>query len=261
MPSWHNIRHLSEAHNLFSEVAKKIANRTLDLGRQHYAQSVALAVLEGIICGYPAISVAEFGISKGAGLLDLCKAASFFRKEFDYDIRVLGFDNGIGLPAPVDFRDHPEMWVEGQFALKGDIEPLKLQLPDFARLVIGDVGDTVTTVRPSLAEAPLGFAAIDVDLYSSTKKLMPLFEFDPTCYLPATPLYFDDVKHALTWNSYCGEELAIKEFNDEHCHRKIEPKESFKIQRFYVLHVLDHPLRTGAHKPRPQFAVTIVPLF
>ena len=93
-------------------------------------------------------------------------------------IRVLGFDNGTGLPAPVDYRDHPEMWVKGQFGLHHDIEPLRQQLPDFARLVIEDVGDTVADVHQDLAEAPLGFGAIDVDFYSSTKRLMPLFEFD-----------------------------------------------------------------------------------
>ena len=120
----------------------------LILGRRHYAHCVAVAVLEGIICGSQSISIAEFGIAKGAGLLDLCKAAKFFREEFEYDIRVLGFDNGTGLPAPVDYRDHPEMWVKGQFGLHHDIEPLRQQLPDFARLVIEDVGDTVVR-RPS----------------------------------------------------------------------------------------------------------------
>jgi hypothetical protein len=242
------------------EVSRNITNGSLNLGRRWYVQSMAVAVLEGILCGTQSISVAEFGIAKGVGLLELCKAAKFFREEFEYDIRVLGFDNGIGLPAPVDYRDHPEMFSKGTFALGHDIESLRQQLPEFATLVIGDVGDTVEGVRQGLTEAPLAFAAIDVDYYSSTKRLMRLFEFDPECYLPATPLYFDDIEVALTWNSWCGEELAIKEFNDEHPSRKIEQKQSFGIPRFFVLHVLDHPLRTGAQKSRPLFPISIVPL-
>jgi hypothetical protein len=217
--------------------------------------------MEAILCNVPSITAIEFGISKGGGLLELCKAAKFFREEFDYDIRVLGFDNGTGLPAPVDYRDHPEMWSQGQFGLREDLEPLRKRLPDFAGLVIGDVGDTIADYRSALTESPLGFAILDLDYYSSTTRLFPIFEFEPQCYLPATPVYVDDVWDALTWNSWCGEELAIREFNDSHQYRKIEPKPAFKIPRFHVLHILDHPLRTGSQRPRPQFPISITPLF
>jgi hypothetical protein len=261
MPAWRSLANFNAAYQSLSEISRNITNGSLDLGRRHYAQSVAIALFEGICCGHPSITIAEFGVFTGDGLLSLCKAASFFREEFDYDIRVLGFDNGTGLPAPVDYRDHPEMWSKGGFNVGINLDPLRQKLPDFATLIIGDVGDRVSDAHRAFTDAPLAFAAIDVDYYSSTKRLMPVFEFEPACYLPGTPLYFDDVRQALLWNSWCGEELAIKEFNEEHAMRKIELKESFKIPRLYVLHVLDHPLRTGEQPHRPNFPLAIVPMF
>ena len=165
---------------------------------------------------------------------------------------VAGFDSAAGLPAPADYRDHPELWSKSNFSM-GDPEVLRAKLPDFARLIIGDIGDTVSRFVDELDGARIGFVSIDVDYYSSTKKAFHLFTCDPEIYLPVISMYFDDVFGALIYNPWCGEQLAISEFNEAQRFRKIAPNTAYRIppmESCYALHVLDHPMRTGQQKPR-----------
>jgi hypothetical protein len=259
MTKWHEFTDYRQTQPVFREIGQNIANGSLDLGRRWYAQSLTLGVLEAIYCGYGRIFAAELGVAQGGGLLELCKAAKFFRDEFDMEILVYGFDNGTGLPKPVDYRDHPEWWTTGTFAM-GDPDALRRKLPDFARLVLGDVGDTIPACLREIGASRLAFAAIDLDYYSSTKRAMPLFTADPEKYLPAVPLYFDDMISFLVTNPWCGEELAINEFNQENPLRKIARHDAFRIRHFHALHVLDHPMRSGQRPPRPGFGIGIGPL-
>lgn len=245
---------LTEIIHYFNDVGQRIRNGSLDLGRAHYALSVAHGALQAIYCNYDKICVVELGVAQGHGLLDLCKAAAFFRDDLGIDIQVYGIDNATGLPPLTDHRDHPEIWAEGQFCM-GDPDELRARLPPFAKLLIGDVGDKIEEFFNSEFGSRLGFASIDVDYYSSTKRLLKLFENSAEYYLPATPVYVDDVKVLLTYNQWCGEELAIAEFNEDHAFRKIEAKPQFHVHNFHVLHVLDHPIRTGAVKPRFPFEI------
>ena len=256
---WHEFRDAVQARGVFQEIARNINNRSLDIGRPWYAQSLALGVLEAIHCGYSKVFVAELGVYQGAGMLELCKAAQFFRDEFDIEIIVYGFDTGLGLPALEGYRDHPEWWSKGGFGM-GDPEILRRKLPDFARLALGDVRDTIPACLREVGEARLAFVAIDLDLYSSTKRAMSLFTASPETYLPAVPLYFDDMIDALVCNPWCGEELAINEFNQESALRKIARHDAFRIRHFHALHVLDHPLRTGQRMPRQGFPINITSL-
>jgi hypothetical protein len=93
---------------------------------------------------------------------------------------------------------------------------------------------------------------VDVDYYSSTVDVLKVFEAEAKCYLPTTIVYLDDI-----WldenNSFCGEWLAVNEFNSAHPYRKIEHspfllhKRLFRrpkwIRQVYQLHVFDHPKR------------------
>ena len=89
---------------------------------------------------------------------------------------------GKGMPPPRDYRDHPEYYAEGDFP--ADLEVLRRRLPDFARLVVGDIRDTVPACAAQLSPAaPIGYVAIDVDHYWSTVECMALFTAPPTCYL------------------------------------------------------------------------------
>ncbi len=222
------------------------------LGRFAYARNLAIAVHEAIHCNYGKIVAIEFGVANGVGLLELCTAAKFFREQTGVEILVAGFDTATGLPAPADYRDHPELWRESGFAM-GDPDVLRAKLPDFARLVIGDIGDTVSGFVDELDDARIGFVSIDVDYYSSTKKAFQIFTHNPEIYLPVIPMYFDDLTGALVYNPWCGERLAISEFNEAQRFRKIAPNTSYRIppvEACYALHVLDHPMRTGQQRPR-----------
>jgi hypothetical protein len=228
-----------------------IRSGELDLGRKQYAIPLGLACLEAILCDYPLITVVEFGVAAGNGLLDLCKAAKYFRDDLEIDIRIIGLDNAIGLPPPSDYRDHPEFWAHGQYKM-GDQNALRSRLPDFAELIIGDIAETARTLEAKFRQAPLGFAAVDVDYYSSSKPTLTTFTWDPICYMPAVPIYFDDLLLAtLTTNDWAGEMLAIREFNNEHKLRKLQEKiDWFRVHNLFALQVLDHPIRTGVEKLR-----------
>ena len=99
-------------------------------------QGAALAkVLE-----IPKISVIEFGVAGGAGLLSLEHIAELIEKKIGIDIDVFGFDTGMGLPKPEDYRDQPNMWFEGQLPMKQQVLESKLKK---ASLFLGAVKDTV----------------------------------------------------------------------------------------------------------------------
>ena len=134
-----------------------------------------------------------------------------------------------------------------------EFEALAKRLPENGRLALGPVSETVPQfVKDLSVDAPLGFAAIDVDYYSSARDALRAFsDSEPTKYLPLTLLYLDDAADEFH-NSWCGELLAVEGFNRAERWRKIEQdrflrsRRIFKnanwLDRIYFLHVLDHPL-------------------
>ena len=44
------------------------------------------------------------------------------------EYQIFGFDTGLGMPDPIDYRDHPELYKAGDF--KMDQENLKKILPE-----------------------------------------------------------------------------------------------------------------------------------
>lgn len=251
MRHWREFTSAKQVREHFQPVLNRIRSGELDLGRPRYALSLAYGVMQAIHCGYDAISAIEFGVGGGGGLLDLCKAARFFRHEFALDISVFGFDNATGLPPPMDYRDHPEIWRAGAFKLPS-AQQLSLELPDYARLIIGEIGETMADFTTHIT-SPLAFVSIDVDYYSSCVACLKAFDLGPECYVPAVPVYFDEIDMLLTFSDRCGERLAIKEFNDRSAHRSIEQKPEYNIRQFHVCHILDHPLRNGKPPRIPFF--------
>jgi hypothetical protein len=243
------------------DIAKQIRAGTLNLGRQNYSLSLAHAVLQAQYCHYNKITAIEFGVAHGSGLRELCQAAAYYREHCGIEIEVYGFDNAVGLPPQEHgYKDHPEVWRQGAFSM-GDPESIRANLPSWAKLIIGDVANTVPDFMATFADtgSKLGFVSIDVDYYSSTVPCLKIFEMAPDLYLPATPVYVDDMNCLITYNEWCGEALAIKEFNDAHELRKIDAKPNFGIVNFHVLHVLDHPIRTGAVTDRTEFEISAKP--
>jgi hypothetical protein len=133
----------------------------------------------------------------------------------------------------------------------GDPNSIRSQLTGTSELIIGDVADTLPTFVASFdqRESKLGFVSLDLDYYSSSLACLPIFEMDPAIYIPAVPMYVDDMSWHITYSEYAGVQLAMKEFNQAHELRKIEAKPNFNIDNFHVCQVFDHPMRTGALKP------------
>ncbi len=202
---------------LFGTTRAKILFDTLV--RQQHAYGILAAADEARKRNLPGVTVVELGVGSGTGLLNLSELSSRVARATGVRINVAGFDTGQGMPEPRDFRDHPELYQEGWFPM--DTERLSARLPSFARWILGDVRETirqfVAELQPS---APLGFATLDVDYYSSATEAMELFLGNADRYLPVVPVYVDDIS-LWTHNPACGELLAIREFNERHTHRVI----------------------------------------
>lgn len=233
-----------------SEVSAQIRTGALPFDRKHYALGLAHGVLMAQQCGYNKLTAIEFGVGEGGGLKSLIHIADYFRNQFGIDIEVYGFDNATGLPAPQGYRDHPELWSTGQFKLP-NVDELKASLPTWAHLIIGDIANTVPEFikEYETTDYKIGFISVDVDYYTSTVSTLKVLDMSSQNYVPAVPMYFDDINWHITFSKYAGQELAIEEFNKQHELRKLESKENFQIENFYVCHIFDHPMRTGDERP------------
>jgi len=240
------------------------ANVAFDLVvRPQYAYSILRAADQALEYGISKLTIVEFGVANGAGLINMCRLAERTTKATGVQFRIVGFDTGTGLPPPTDYRDHPEQWGTGDYPM--DLIKLRQRLPVNAELIIGDIAETVPAFLETLSEnQPLGFAAIDVDLYTSAKAALQTLLSRPTNYLPATILYLDDIDHICT-NQWAGELLAVSEFNGEMDRRKIGPYATLRslrvfknpqwIEHIYIAHIHDHPLRSPE---RPQRVEPVV---
>jgi hypothetical protein len=229
------------------------------INRRPYAFGLWLACLEADLLGLSKLSVFEFGVAHGHGLLNLCEICDLIHESTGFEFKLFGFDSDTGMPPLLDYRDHPEIWHEGEFLYDHAITRAKL--PAYAELITGPIRETLPRFLATgvLKEYPVGFVSVDVDLYSSTCDLLKLFEVpDPEALLPATITYFDDINDMITLNSWCGEALAIREFNDRNPLRKLEEKRIRQNHapegwhdHIYCCHVLDHPDRNGRHRGKP----------
>lgn len=183
--------------------------------RPHYGYCLYNAAVLAKNLGYKKISVLEFGVAGGNGLLNLEYHTKQITKFIEIEIEIYGFDTGEGLPEPIDYRDLPYNYKKGNF--KMDIDALSSKLKK-SKLVLGDIKDTAETFFQEFNPAPIGFISYDFDFYSSTKIAMSMFEEDEKHFLPRVFCYFDDIVGGdiALMNDYTGERLAINEFNNEH---------------------------------------------
>jgi hypothetical protein len=223
------------------------------IDRPNYAYGLLKAADLARFAGKSKVTVCEFGVSTGNGLLNMISLAEVIRAETGVELRIVGFDAGGGLPTIEGYRDHPEVWSVGDFPM-ANREELRRRVDGRAELIFGDIKDTVdpflATLDPS---APLGFVSVDVDVYSGAKSALRCLIGRPELYTPAISIYCDDVQFFFA-NRWCGELRAIDEFNQENEKRKIDRDRSLPGRRaevhspwypaMFVGHVLDHELRT-----------------
>lgn len=190
------------------------------LPRMHYARCMWYAVEEAKKMGYDSISVIEFGVAAGNGLINCEFHAKEISRIFGINIEVYGFDSAEGLPKQnCGYKDMIHYWQGGSYHMDRELLEERLQ---FARLIIGDINTTTKNFIEKYSPAPIGCVLVDVDYYSSTVPIMKLLETeDHTNFLPRIYMYFDDVSPHY---QFSGETLAIREFNQRNKDIKISPE-------------------------------------
>jgi hypothetical protein len=193
----------------------------LDLyDRPQYAYGLSQAAKQAEALGISAVSCVEFGVGSGQGLRSLELIAGDIEASTRVKINVFGFDTGVGLPEPHDFRDIPYLYRGGFYPM--DEVKLRSTLSR-ARLILGDVAQTVPTFLADTSFAPIGFIAFDLDYYSSTIRALDIFDGEFANYLPRVICYFDDISNAEALQcDYTGEMQALSDFNDRHSDVKID---------------------------------------
>jgi hypothetical protein len=216
--------------------------------RPAYSLGVLTAAEQALTQKVPEISVIEFGVACGDGLITLETESEAVERETGIHIKVYGFDAGPqGLPTFIgDYRDHPDAWQPGDFPMNE--AALRSRLTKRTTLVLGNVRDTIPGFFNEFQPPPVGFASFDLDLYSSTRDALQIFCVPDTRMLWHVPLYFDDIEFLFN-HKYAGELLAIDEFNVRSSRVKIDrwygvrqgrpfPERPF-LDKLYVAHDLE----------------------
>ena len=198
--------------------------------------------------GIPKIAALEFGVAGGNGLLAMERAAAIATELSGTKVDIYGFDTGSGMPEAKDPRDAPYLVEPAYFAM--DEAALRARLTT-AELVLGPVGETVPQWMEGSA-APVGFAAFDLDYYSSTREAFALLDARPERIMPRILCYFDDT-FGYGWTDHMGVHAAIDEYNASH-ERKLGKIHGLRFElprdevhehwheKMYVFHAFDHPL-------------------
>jgi hypothetical protein len=119
-----------------------------------YLLGVLTAAEQAIAQNVREISVIEFGVATGRGLLTLQKEASAVERETGVAIKVYGFDTGRGTPVLIgDYRDHPDSCRPGDFPM--DEAALRARLSSRTTLILGDVAKTVQSFFEKYNAPPL----------------------------------------------------------------------------------------------------------
>lgn len=216
--------------------------------RPAYLLGVVTAAEQARKQGVGEISVIEFGVAGGDGLVALQEEADLVERETGIRIKVYGFDAGPrGLPEFIgDHRDHPDAWKPGDYPM--DVQALRSRLTRRTSLILGNVRDTIQGFYRHYQPPPVGFVSFDLDLYSSTRDALQVFALPDKRMLRNVPVYFDDIEFLFN-HRFAGELLAIEEFNRNNAQVKIDrwhgvrknrpfPERPF-LDKMYVAHDLE----------------------
>lgn len=232
--------------------------------RQNHAYALLDVADQAMALGYKRVSIFEFGVAAGTGLLNLQEIANRLSAITGVGFDIYGFDTGAGMPPPQSYKDHPERYQAGDFPM--DANKLKSLLKPNTKLVLGPISESTRTfLNMDFSNSPIAFVSIDVDYYCSTVDALKLLKHDAHNMLPRVQIYLDDVEF---WehNSWCGEQAAVHEFTFENPLRPIEKhaflrgyrifKHARWIDHMYQCHILDHPVRNNLHSTRDKVVLT-----
>jgi len=124
--------------------------------RQHYAFGVLKAADTAKRMDIKEVTIIEFGVGHGAGILKLQKIALNVTKITGIKFKIYGFDIVSGMPETQSYKDLPAHFVKGSY--ETDLENLRPQLYPNVDLVIGDVTKTIRPwMKTNLSEnSPIG---------------------------------------------------------------------------------------------------------
>src|SRR3954453_4089530 len=126
--------------------------------RQQYAYGVLRAADLAREQGLDHVTVIELGAANGAGLINMAAIAQRVSRETGVSVVVHGFDTGTGMPPAVDYRDHPDLYAEGDFPM--NVDALRRVLPPGVELHLGPLGETVPAFLDTVTRScPVGFVA------------------------------------------------------------------------------------------------------
>lgn len=247
---------------LFGSLRQKIAFDLII--RQQHAYALLNAADQARSLGHERVTIIEFGVAAGAGLLNLQKLAKRINRATGIHFDIYGFDTGTGMPAPLSYKDHPELYQAGDFTM--DFNLLSGKLNKDTKLVLGPLSETIKTFsKNDFTAAPIAFISLDVDYYSSSVDALKVLEGAPANFLPRVVVYLDDLEDPMH-NSHCGELAAIAEFSAQHPMRPIERHAFFRsyrilknarwIDHIYHCHILDHEVRNLLNGGRKKVALT-----
>ena len=216
--------------------------------QERYLWGVIQAAYLATSLGVDRISLLEFGVGRGDGLVLLERAAQLVGRRLEVDLDVVGFDIGTGVPEPEDPRDVPNMFVPDLFRMDVDATHARL---DRAQLAVGDVGVTVPRFL-TRSPSPVGFAAFDFGSYTGTLAALAVLDAPTELLLPRVYCYFANIL-GFTYGDCVGERLAITEYNARTASRQISPifglhhyvprrfRNASWPDRYHLAHIFDHP--------------------
>jgi hypothetical protein len=235
---------------LYAWINEQLTEMAEDGLRKPYAWGMLQGAVLGVGLGFDRVSMVEFGVAGGNGLVQMESIACRISKVLpNVKIDIYGFDTGVGLPPPTDHRDVPNLCSSGLYPM--DEQKLRARLCR-SQLVLGNLQETIgefLTRKP----APLAFIACDLVLYTSTVHGLRILDANEDVLLPRVHCYFDDVL-GFTFGDYNGERLAIHEFNAAHPTRKVSPLYGLKhyvpsafsneawVDKFWMSHIFDHSM-------------------
>src|ERR1700734_3211680 len=121
--------------------------------RAYYAYATLKAAELARKLNIDRISVIEFGVAGGNGLLNLEYHANEVEKLTGVTIDIYGFDTGEGLPQPQDYRDLPYHWKTGFFRMDKEVLLARLSR---SKVIFGDVAQTAQKFVDDYKPAPIG---------------------------------------------------------------------------------------------------------